>query len=64
MENNSVDNFQSDTIQRLTRIEQKVDDYKITLNDHEKRIRFLEKGIWVAVGVIGLLDVFLKFVIK
>ena len=33
-------------------------------DDHEKRLRFLEKGLYVAIGGLGLLQVFLKFFIR
>lgn len=32
--------------------------------DHEKRIRFLEKGFYIAVGVLALLELMLKFWLK
>jgi hypothetical protein len=28
--------------------------------DHERRLRFLEKGFYIAVGAIALLEIFLK----
>ena len=32
--------------------------------DHESRIRFLEKGLWLAIGGFSLLEIILKLVIK
>lgn len=32
--------------------------------DHENRIRFLEKGFYIAVGVLALLELLLKFWLK
>lgn len=31
------------------------------VEDHEKRIRFLEKALWIAVGIMGLLNIVLKW---
>lgn len=41
---------ESEILQRLTRIETKLD----VLGDHEKRIRFLERYAFVLVGVFSL----------
>lgn len=32
--------------------------------DHENRIRFLEKGFYIVVGVLALLELLLKFWLK
>lgn len=41
---------ESEILQRLTRIETKLD----ILSDHEKRIRFLERYAFILVGIFGL----------
>lgn len=30
-------------------------------DDHESRLRFLEKGYWVGIGALAILQIFLKF---
>ena len=32
--------------------------------DHEKRIRFLERGLWIAFGGLGLIQFIFKFLFK
>lgn len=32
--------------------------------DHEHRLRFLEKGFYIAIGVLALMELFLKFWLK
>ena len=65
-----MENFEKETIQRLTRIETKIDNgisaKLIELderhNDSEKRLRFLEKGYFIGFGVLVLAEVLLRFV--
>lgn len=47
---------ESEILQRLTRIETKLD----VLSDHEKRIRFLERYAFILVGIFGLIAVAIK----
>ena len=50
--------FQNDVLQRLTIIETKLSNGIITKQyDLEKRIRFLERGLYVAFGVIAALQI-------
>lgn len=57
-----VKDLADDTKDRLTRLEEKkvdkdaFNDHLIEAKDHEKRIRFLEKGFWVALGIFTLLQ--------
>lgn len=57
--------FEQEVLQRLTRIETRLNNgINKVQDDHEKRIRFLEKGFWVAIGSIALLEIILKFFFK
>lgn len=51
--------------QRFDAIEAKLDelkdDLKTRVDDHESRIRFLEKYVWLAVGAIGIIDTIIGF---
>jgi hypothetical protein len=40
---------------RLARIEEKLDQALDKLVDHENRVRFLERALWVAFGMASLL---------
>lgn len=60
MENIELNNV----IQRLVRIEEKLDQYKEYSDDHENRIRFLEKGLWMGLGIIGLIELITNVLIK
>lgn len=54
--------IEQEILQRLTSIETKIDNGIISkLEDHEKRVRFLERGYFVAFGVLVVLQVFLRF---
>lgn len=46
----------------VTIVKTKLEDFISTVDDHEKRIRFLERGFWIAVGVIGLVELFFKII--
>jgi hypothetical protein len=50
----------SEILQRLTRIETKLD----VLGDHEKRIRFLERYAFVLVGIFSLAVLIIETVFK
>lgn len=53
-----MENFEREVLQRLTTIETKLGNgITRTQQDHEERIRFLEKGFWKAVGALALLQV-------
>lgn len=53
-----MENFESEVLQRLTTIEAKLSN-GITKNqeDHEQRLRVLEKWFWKAMGALALLQV-------
>lgn len=53
--------FQEDVLQRLTRIETKMTSVCSRSKDHEKRIRFLEKGYFIAVGVLIVANIVIGF---
>ena len=58
-----MENFENLILQRLSCIETKIDNGIIKKQgDHEKRIRFLEKGIYAAFGVLAMLQIILKVV--
>lgn len=40
--------------ERLVRIETKLDTYNTSSQDHEVRIRRLERALWIAVGAAGV----------
>ena len=59
------DNFESEVLQRLTAIETQLSDGLIKkLDDHETRVRELEKGFWKAMGALAILQVIGLAVIK
>lgn len=50
--------FESEVLQRLTAIESKLSNgITKTQQDHEERLRVLEKGFWKAMGALALLQV-------
>lgn len=57
--------FQQEVLDRLARIETKINN-GITdkLGDHERRMRFLERGFYVAIGGFGLLQIVLSYLAK
>ena len=65
-----MESFEKETIQRLARIETKIDNGISTKlkeldarhNDNEKRLRFLEKGYFIGFGVLVLAEVLLRFI--
>ena len=49
--------FESEVLQRLTVIETKLSNgLTKKLDDHETRVRELEKGFWKAIGALALLQ--------
>ena len=55
--------FEREVLQRLTCIETKLNNGVMKKQgDHEKRIRFLEKGFYVAFGALFILQIALRFV--
>lgn len=57
--------FQSEVLQRLTSIETKLNNgISEKQKDHEQRLRFLERGFFVAMGALALLQVALKYLFK
>lgn len=56
--------FKEDVISRLTAIETKLNNGLIEkMEDFEKRIRSLERGLYIIIGVIGFLELLIKFVL-
>ncbi len=52
---------------RLSRLETKIEDllgngYGQDVRDHERRIRFLERGFWTAFGALALFQLILKLI--
>lgn len=57
--------FQSEVLQRLTSIETKLNNgINDKLKDQETRLRFLERGFYIAMGGLALLQVALKYLVK
>ena len=53
--------FEKEVVERLTNIEAKLNNGIVrNQQDHEKRIRFLERGFYVAIGGLALLQIVLK----
>ena len=60
-----MEDFESQVLQRLTSIETKIGNgITSTQKDHERRIRFLEKGFYIALGGLALLQIMIKVFIK
>lgn len=60
-----MDNFQSEVLQRLTRIESRLNNgLTKTQEDHEKRIRILERGFWIAIGSLMLIEIIFRVFLK
>lgn len=55
---------ENEILQRLTRIETKLDSKIEKLNDHERRIRFLERYAFILLGVFGLITILIEVVFK
>ena len=56
--------FQREVISALARLETKMNGVCKKQDDHEKRIRFLEKGIWIAIGILVVADIALRTLLK
>ena len=56
--------YQKKVLTSLIRLETKMDSVCKGQDDHEKRIRFLEKGIWVVIGFILIAEIILRFLIR
>ena len=56
--------YQAEVLERLARIETKMNGICDKQADHEKRIRFLERGMWLAVGVLVVADIILNFMMR
>lgn len=57
--------FEVEVIERLAKIETKLSNGMVKKqDDHERRIRFLEKGLYIAIGGLALLQIILKIVFK
>jgi hypothetical protein len=55
---------ENEILQRLTRIETKLDMKIEKLNDHEKRIRFLERYAFVLLGIFSLVVMIIETFVK
>ena len=53
--------FQKKVIGTLARLETKMDSVCKKQEDHEKRIRFLEKGYFIAVGILIVANIVIGF---
>lgn len=53
--------FQDKVISTLARLETKMDSVCKKQEDHEKRLRFLERSTWIVLGVILIITVALRF---
>jgi len=56
--------FQKTVIESLTRLETQMLSVGDKQKDHEKRLRFLEKGIWIAIGIIVIAEIILRAMVK
>ena len=57
--------FEKEVLERLTRIETQINNgITSKIGDHEKRVRFLERALWIAIGGLGLLQIGLSYFIK
>ena len=67
-----MNEFESDVVTRLVRIETKIDngisskleEHTNELKDLKKRTNFLEKGLWIAVGVVAVVQIILNLILK
>ena len=60
-----MDTFQTQVLDRLARIETKLNNGIVKKqDDHEKRIRYLERSLWIGVGVILAAQVAIGLFIK
>jgi uncharacterized membrane protein YfbV (UPF0208 family) len=50
----------NEILQRLTRIETKLD----IITDHEKRIRFLERYAFALLGIVSIISIIIQIVLK
>lgn len=55
---------ESEILQRLTRIETKLDSKIEKLADHEKRIRFLERYAFILLGIFGIAVIIIQTITK
>ena len=51
-------------LQRLTRIETKLDAHIMRIEDHEKRIRFLERYAFVLLGIFSVATLAIQIISK
>ena len=57
--------FQENVLERLARIETKLSNgISAKQDDHEKRIRILERGAWAAIGFIVLAQIIISIAFK
>ena len=56
--------FQKEVIGTLARLETKMNGVCEKQRDHEKRLRFLEKGAWIVIGIIVIAEIVLRAMMK
>lgn len=60
-----MENFEREVLDRLARIEAKINNgLSDRIFDHEKRIRLLEKALFMVGGAIILIQIILKLFVK
>jgi len=66
MENNDIPGWAIELIKQVERLNEKlpthIDWVERNILDHEKRIREIERRIWVAAGSVGIIAAVLSFV--
>lgn len=60
----SDETFEEKVLATLARLDTKMDATLEKQRDHEKRIRFLEKGIFIAIGILIIVDIILTVTLK
>ena len=53
----SDQSFETKVLSALATLNTKMDNTLDKQRDHEKRIRFLEKGIWIIIGILVVIDI-------
>ncbi len=56
--------YQKKVIDSLARLETNMKGVCKKQDDHEKRLRFLERGIWVAFGMLVVADILVNTLVK
>ncbi|KKM43720.1 hypothetical protein LCGC14_1562600 [marine sediment metagenome] len=56
--------YQKKVIDSLARLETNMKGVCKKQRDHEKRIRFLEKGVWIVIGILVIAEIVLRAMMK